>query len=159
MGLGSCNRWGQAYSYFIYLKLIFPFSFSALKVHMSSLLKCSLIFPGRIPHPFISTPLSSPTRYHIRVVRPSESTAITQLTFTEGPLHARRCSKCVSFQTQTTNFTDKGAEAQRIKFTHAKAYSWEVGGQALNRGNGLQPSHSVPVARQAVGSSAHKAEQ
>lgn len=70
MGLGYYNQLGQAYSYLILFKAHFLILlFCTQGTHVFSV-KCSLIFPGRIPHPFNSAPRSSLTRFHNHVVDP-----------------------------------------------------------------------------------------
>ena len=80
-------------------------------------------------YPFTSAPLSSPTRYHIHVLCVSASRATTCQT----PCYIN------SLQAQTTHFTDKGAEAQRIKLTCPKFIQLGSGW------SGFEPGQQVPA--------------
>ena len=125
--------------------------------HARFCMKCSLIFPGRIPSPLFVPlclqPHSSLSCYPVYAACLSTSTAIImQLTSAEDPLRARHCSRGVtlmnSFQPQTTHFTDEEAEAYRIKSIGPKSYSWEVGWSASECSQLTPVPLSVPMASQ-----------
>ena len=106
-------------------------------------MKCSLIFPGRIP-PLLCVFFYPQPRSACPAILPmlyvSESTAIiTQLTSTEDTFQAGHCSRGVTFmnssQPQTIHFTDEEAEALLIKSIGLKLCSWEANGQDLTAVN------------------------